>query len=58
MSQQLFVDLLEEMKILKESYLYQGGSLFTLSGRRRIGKTELISRFIGNRGVYFLATAV
>ncbi|QRF75429.1 putative ATPase (AAA+ superfamily) [Thermoplasmatales archaeon] len=44
------------MKILEDAYSSKGASLFIIYGRRRIGKTELISRFIENRGVYFLAT--
>ncbi|OWP56754.1 MAG: hypothetical protein B2I17_03960 [Thermoplasmatales archaeon B_DKE] len=56
MSQQLFVGRDREMKILEDAYSSKGASLFILYGRRRIGKTELISRFIEKRGVYFLAT--
>ncbi len=56
MSQQKFVDRIEEMKILEDARSAKGTSLFILYGRRRMGKTELISKFIGDRGVYFLAT--
>lgn len=44
------------MKILEDIWSANGASLFILYGRRRVGKTELINRFIGGRGVYFLAT--
>ncbi|MCL4420097.1 MAG: ATP-binding protein [Candidatus Thermoplasmatota archaeon] len=57
MSQQNFVDRVEEIEILERAYSYKEASLFILYGRRRVGKTELISKFIRNRGVYFLATA-
>ena len=57
MTQQKFVDRIEEMKILENARSAKGASLFVLYGRRRVGKTELISKFIGKRGVYFLATA-
>lgn len=56
MSQQKFVDRIEEMKILEDARSAKGASLFILYGRRRMGKTELISKFVGDRGVYFLAT--
>ena len=57
MSQQKFVNRVEEIEILEEAYSSREASLFILYGRRRVGKTELISKFIGNRGFYFLATA-
>ena len=57
MSQQKFVDRDRELKILEDAYSTREASLFILYGRRRVGKTELITRFIENRGFYFLATA-
>ncbi len=45
------------MKIMEDAYSTRGSSLFVLYGRRRVGKTELISNFTGDRGVYFLATS-
>jgi hypothetical protein len=57
MSQQKFVNRVEEIEILEEACSSKEASLFIIYGRRRVGKTELISKFIGNRGVYFLATA-
>lgn len=56
MSQHNFIDRIEEMKILENELNKYGASLCIIYGRRRVGKTELISRFTGNRGVYFLAT--
>ena len=56
MSQHNFIDREEEMEILEKSYSKGKGGLFIVYGRRRVGKTELISRFIGNRGIYFMAT--
>ncbi len=57
MSQQNFVNRIEEIEIFERAYSSKEASLFILYGRRRVGKTELINKFIGNRGVYFLATA-
>ena len=54
MSQHKFVNRIEDMKILEDAYSAGGPSLFVLYGRRRVGKTELISNFVGDRGVYFL----
>ena len=56
MSQQKFVNRVEELEILERSYSSNNASLFILYGRRRVGKTELINKFIHNSGVYFLAT--
>lgn len=44
------------MKILENELNKDDASRFIIYGRRRVGKTELISKFTGNRGVYFLAT--
>ena len=57
MSQHKFVNRVEEMKIMEDVYSAGGSSLFVLYGRRRVGKTELIGKFVGDRGVYFLATS-
>jgi len=56
MSQQKFVNRIEKTKILEDARSAKGSSLFILYGRRRVGKTELISKFVGDKGVYFLAT--
>ncbi|MCL5803154.1 MAG: ATP-binding protein [Candidatus Thermoplasmatota archaeon] len=56
MSQHKFIDRKEEIEILERSYSKGEGGLFIIYGRRRVGKTELISRFITGRGIYFMAT--
>ncbi len=56
MSQLKFIDREDEIKMLENIYSKQGSSLFIIYGRRRIGKTELINKFIENKGIYFLAT--
>ena len=56
MYQHKFIDRKEEIGILEKSYSKSEGNLFIIYGRRRVGKTELINRFINRRGIYFLAT--
>ena len=57
MSQQKFVDRQPDLECLERQYKRKGASLFIIYGRRRIGKTELIRRFLENKqGIYFLAT--
>lgn len=56
MSQQKFVDREEEMKFLEEQYARPGSSFVVVYGRRRVGKTSLILRFLDGKGIYFLAT--
>ena len=56
MYQHKFIDRKEEIEILEKSYSKSEGNLFIIYGRRRVGKTELINRFINRRGIYFLAT--
>ena len=52
-----FIDRNPEMKFLESEYSRTGSSLVVIYGRRRIGKTELISEFIKNKNsIYFLAT--
>lgn len=46
-----------ELKTLNDEYNRNGSTLVVLYGRRRIGKTTLISEFIKNKpSLYFLAT--
>ncbi len=54
-----FVDRKAELKVLKEAYSAKSGALVAIYGRRRIGKTELITRFTNAiRGaVYYMATS-
>lgn len=52
-----FIDRAFELQTLERLYSSQSGSLLILYGRRRIGKTALIQRFMANKaGLYFLAT--
>jgi AAA+ ATPase superfamily predicted ATPase len=53
----LFVDRAEELAFLEEQWKREKASFVVVYGRRRIGKTALISRFLAfRRGFYFLAT--
>lgn len=54
----IFVDREAELQALEREYAREGSSSFVVVyGRRRVGKTELISRFIRNRrSLYYLAT--
>ncbi len=56
MSQQKFIDRIEEMDILKNHYYNDNPGLIIIYGRRRVGKTELINHFMSGHGLYFLAT--
>lgn len=52
-----FVDREAELRALEREYACEGSSFVVVYGRRRVGKTELISRFIRNRrSLYYLAT--
>lgn len=52
-----FVDRELEMENLIEEYHREGSSLVIMYGRRRVGKTKLISEFINGRNVlFFLAS--
>src|ERR1700733_5748295 len=46
----------EELEMLKEIYESAEPEFLAVYGRRRIGKTYLISEFFKNRGVYFEIT--
>ena len=48
----------EELKILREIYESTEPQFLAVYGRRRIGKTYLISEFFKNRGVYFEITGM
>lgn len=53
----IFVDREAELQSLEREYAREGSSFVVVYGRRRVGKTELISRFIRNRrSLYYLAT--
>lgn len=52
-----FIDREEEMMTLQSEYERTGSSLVILYGRRRVGKTALISEFIkGKNALFFLAS--
>ena len=51
-----FVNRERELDALEEQYTADGASLVVLYGRRRVGKTTLISEFIKDKkAMYFLA---
>ena len=52
-----FVDRVEEMDVLHSEYERDGSSLVIVYGRRRVGKTTLISEFIKDKpSLFFLAS--
>ena len=52
-----FIDREEELNTLESEYRREGASLVILYGRRRVGKTSLISEFIKDKkALYFLAS--
>ena len=52
-----FVDREQEMATLQSEYERDGSALVVLYGRRRVGKTTLISEFIKNKkALFFLAS--
>lgn len=46
----------QELKILEEMYDSQEAELLAIYGRRRVGKTYLISEFFNDKGIYFELT--
>ena len=52
-----FVDRKSEMETLQNEYRHKGSSLVIIYGRRRVGKTALISEFIKDKtALFFLAS--
>ncbi|MGX8700392.1 ATP-binding protein [Caproiciproducens sp.] len=52
-----FVDRNSELNFLESEFQRENSSLIILYGRRRVGKTALLSEFIkGKRAIYFLVT--
>ena len=52
-----FIDREREMETLMDEYNREGSSLIVMYGRRRVGKTKLISEFIKEKNaLYFLAS--
>lgn len=53
----MFLNRLDELDALERRWRRGRGELFIVWGRRRVGKTELLSRFLeGKRGFHFEAT--
>ena len=54
---QQFINREEELKFLEEKYLEDSPQLIIIYGRRRVGKTELIKKFIQNKkNIYILCS--
>ena len=52
-----FVDRIDELKFLNDEYNKKSSSLVIVYGRRRNGKTTLLSKYLENKkGIYFLFT--
>lgn len=52
----MFINREAELHLLEERYASQQGELFVLYGRRRVGKTELLTQFCqGKRHIFFVA---
>ncbi|MCD6207369.1 MAG: ATP-binding protein [Methanosarcinales archaeon] len=57
MYQQKFVNREDELKFLESRYQSSSPEFIVIYGRRRVGKTELMLKFLDNKnGVYFLAS--
>lgn len=55
--QQLFVDREAELNFLERKYSEPGPQLLVIYGRRRVGKTSLIKKFLeGKQGFYLMCT--
>jgi len=54
----MFVGRKQELKFLNDEYLKVGFSFIPIYGRRRIGKTELIKRFIKNKSNVIFFNAI
>ena len=50
-----FVDRVQEMSVLQTAYEKPESSLFVLYGRRRVGKTTLLSEFCKEKAVSLLS---
>lgn len=52
-----FINRHDELKFLEKEYQHSGASFVVLYGRRRVGKTALLTKFLEDKpGIYFLAT--
>ena len=53
----LFIDRKNEMDFLNGRYRSEKSEFIVIYGRRRVGKSELVKQFLGDKqGIYFLAT--
>ncbi|MCP4667242.1 MAG: ATP-binding protein [Deltaproteobacteria bacterium] len=51
----MFIGRQKELSLLEESYAGRQSALIPLYGRRRVGKSELILKFLGHKpGIYYL----
>ena len=54
---QQFINRKSELKFLEKKYSKKSAQLIIIYGRRRVGKTELIKKFVQKKhGLYFLCT--
>jgi len=52
-----FIDREEELRFLEEQYASRDAALVVVYGRRRLGKTTLLERFLQEKpAIYFLAS--
>lgn len=52
----MFVDRFAELQLLEQRYASEQAELFVLYGRRRVGKTELLTHFCeGKRHIFYVA---
>lgn len=51
----MFINRLEELRLLEERYASDQAELFVLYGRRRVGKTELLTQFCRDKRHIFFA---
>lgn len=56
MSQQKFINRKEELAFLNKKYKSDKAEFIVIYGRRRIGKSELINKFLNNKGIYYLCS--
>ena len=53
----MFINRINELKVLENEYKKQNATFSVIYGRRRVGKTALISKYIENKPhIYFYAT--
>ncbi len=57
MYQRKFIDRKDELNFLQSRYTTGSPEFIVIYGRRRVGKTELILKFMENKkGIYYLAS--